>query len=154
MKPMIVVDSDGYILSVFGPYCANCKNNDAEITKYCFVSNSEDINTWLKPNDIVIVDRGFRDAVTFIEEVGLRVHMPAFLTKSQKQHMVEEANLSRLVKNVRWVVESVNGRVKQRKMCEKVVPNVLVPNIGDFVRIVCALINKFRPSIMSSGASL
>ena len=36
-------------------------------------------------------------------------------------------------------------------MLEKVVPNVLVPNIGDFVRIVCALINKFRPPIVHSG---
>ena len=153
VKPMMVVGSDGYILSVFGPYFANEKNNDAEITKHCFVSNSEDINSWLKPNDVFIVDRGFRDAVTFLEERGLKVHMPAFLPKGQKQHTVEEANLSRLVTKVRWVVESVNGRAKQWKMLDKVVPNILVPNIGDFVRIVCALINKFRPPIVSSSES-
>ena len=153
VKPLMVVGSDGYILSVFGPYYANGKNNDAEITKHCFISNSEDINSWLKPNDIFIVDRGFRDAVTFLEERGLKVHMPAFLPKGQKQHTVEEANLSRLVTKVRWVVESVNGRAKQWKMLDKVVPNILVPNIGDFVRIVCALINKFRPPIVSSSES-
>ena len=153
VKPMMVVGSDGYILSVFGPYYANGKNNDAEITKHCFVSNSEDINPWLKPNDIFIVDRGFRDAVAFLEERGLKVHMPAFLPKGQKQHTVEEANLSRLATKVRWVVESVNGRAKQWKMLDKVVPNILVPNIGDFVRIVCALIKKFRPPIVSSSES-
>ena len=64
--------------------------NDAKITKHCFVSNSEDINTWLK----LIVDSGFRDAVTFLEERGLNIHMPTFLPKAQKQHTVEEANLS------------------------------------------------------------
>ena len=79
--------------------------------------------------------------------------MPAFLPKGQKQHIVEEANLSRLVTKVRWVVESVNGRAKQWKMLDKVVPNILVPNIGDFVRIVCALINTFRPPIVSSSES-
>ena len=36
-------------------------------------------------------------------------------------------------------------------MLEKVLPNVLVPNIGDFVRIVCVLINKFCPPIVNSG---
>ena len=132
VKPMMVVGSDGYILTVFGPYYANGKNNDAEITKHCFVSNNEDINTWLKPNDIFIVDRGLRDAVTFLEERGLNVQMPAFLPKGQKQHTAKEANLSRFVTIVRWVVDSVNGRARQWKILEKVVPNVLVPNIGDF----------------------
>ena len=78
---MMVVGSDGYILTVFGPYYANGKNKDAEITKHCFVSNSEDINTWLKPNDIFTVDREFRDAVTFPEVRVFNVQMPAFLPK-------------------------------------------------------------------------
>ena len=64
------------------------KKNDAEITKHCFVSNSEDINSWLKPNDIFMVDRGLRDAVNFLEQRGLKVHMPAFLPKGKKQHTV------------------------------------------------------------------
>ena len=89
VKPMMVVGSDRYILTVLGPYYANGKNNDAEITKHCFVSNSEDINTWLKPNDIFIVDSGVRDAVTFLEERGLNVQIPAFLPKGQKQYTAE-----------------------------------------------------------------
>ena len=99
---MMVVGSDWYILLLFGPYFANAKKTMTQ--KYrntVFFSNSEDINSWLKPNDIFIVDKGSRDAETFLEEKGLKVHMPAFLPKGQKQHTVKEANLSHLVTKVR-----------------------------------------------------
>lgn len=35
------------------------------------------------------------------------------------------------------------------RLLDKVVPNKLLPQIGDFVRIVCALCNKFRPCLGS-----
>lgn len=98
---------------------------------------------------MVIVDRGFRDAVTFMEENGLQVHMPFYLPRGKKQHSTTEANISRMVTKVRWVVESANGRLKQWRLLDKVVPNKLLPQIGDFVRIVCALCNKFRPCLGS-----
>jgi hypothetical protein len=44
---------------------------------------------------------------------------------------------------VRWIVESVNGRIKQWKFIDKVVPNTLIPSIGDLVRIKCSICNKF-----------
>lgn len=52
-----------------------------------------------------------------------------------------------MVTKVRWVVESVNGRIKQWKLLDKVLLNTLVPSIGDFVRITCAICNKYRPAI-------
>ena len=42
---------------------------------------------------------------------------------------------------------------KTMKILGKVIPNIRVPNIGDFIRIMCALINKFRPLIESSSES-
>jgi hypothetical protein len=62
----------------------------------------------------------------------------------QNQYTTEEANKSRLITKVRWVVESVNGRIKQWRFLDKVVPNKLVKYIGDFVKIVC-----FRPRALS-----
>jgi hypothetical protein len=44
----------------------------------------------------------------------------------QKQYTTEEANKSRLITKVRWVVESANGRIKQWRFLDKVVPNKLV----------------------------
>lgn len=98
---------------------------------------------------MVIVDRGFRDAVTFMEENGFQVQMPFYLPRGKKQHSTTEANISRMVTKVRWVVESVNGRLKQWRLLDKVVPNKLLPQRGDFVRIVFALCNKFRPCLGS-----
>lgn len=67
---------------------------------------------------MVIVDRGFRDAVTFMEENGLQVHMPFHLPRGKKQHSTTEANISRMVTKVRWVVESANGRLKQWRLLD------------------------------------
>jgi hypothetical protein len=67
--------------------------------------------------------------------------MPSYLAHGAKKHDVKDANLSRLVTKVRWIVVSVNGRIKQWKFIDKVVPNTLLPSTGDLVRIIC---NKFR----------
>lgn len=143
LKPMVIVGTDGYILDVIGPYFADSSNNDASITKH-FLRHSHLARSWFKENDVFIVDRGFRDAVDFLEEAGFQVKMPCYLPKGSKQHSTEEANMSRLITKVRWVVESVNGRIKQLRMLNKVIPNTLIPSIGDFVRIICALCNRFR----------
>jgi len=64
-----------------------------------------------------------------------------YLDKGKKQHTTEKANKSRLITKVRWVIESANGRIKQWRFLNKVVPNKLVKYIGDFVKIVCAILN-------------
>ncbi|CAG2184344.1 IQSEC [Mytilus edulis] len=147
VKPMVIVGTDGYILSVLGPYFANGKNNDAAITKHMISVNAEGMNEWLETSDVCVVDRGFRDVVDFLKEQGYNVEMPVYLKKGSKQHPVEEANASRLVTKVRWVVESVNARVKQWRFFDKVVSNHFIPIIGDLLRIVCAVCNKFRPPL-------
>lgn len=67
-----------------------------------------------------------------------------FLTKGS-QHTCLEANESRLVTKIRWVIEAVNGLIKKWKALDHVVPNSQIPNIGDYSRIVCAVCNAFRP---------
>ncbi|KAK3104579.1 hypothetical protein FSP39_005352 [Pinctada imbricata] len=130
VKMMIVVGSDGYILSILGPYRANGDNNDASITKHIFKSNQENLKNWIYANDVCVVDRGFRDSVEFLKDNDLHVEIPFYLPKGARQHSTEEANLSRLVTKVRWVVESVNGRVKNWKLLNRVVSNHYVPSIG------------------------
>ncbi|VDI55633.1 Hypothetical predicted protein, partial [Mytilus galloprovincialis] len=149
VKPMIIVGSDGYILSVLGPYYANAHNNDASITKHLFKTNAEGIKQWIKDDDVLVVDRGFRNAQAFLESLNLKVEMPCFIKKGQKQHTTEEANSSRRITKVRWVVESANGRIKQWRFLDKVISNHFVPYIGDFVRIVSAFINCFRAPLIN-----
>ena len=42
VKPMMLVATDGYILTVLGLYLADGKNSDAKITEHMLKSNSED----------------------------------------------------------------------------------------------------------------
>ena len=88
-----------------GPFLADGKNNDASIARNIFINNEEDIINWLKDDDVIVVDRGFRDAVHTLNRFGFNVKMPAFLN-GRKQLSCEEANHSRCVTKVRWVIES------------------------------------------------
>ena len=83
-----------------------------------------------------------------LEEFGIKAHMPHFIAKSQKQLSTEEANETRLVTKLRWVVESTNGRIKQWEALSSVMPNSQVPFIGGYIRIVCAACNAFKPPLL------
>ncbi|XP_052078126.1 uncharacterized protein LOC127716083 [Mytilus californianus] len=144
VKPMIIVGTDGYILSILGPYFADGHNNDASITKHAITNNLENITAWLQDDDICIVDRGFRDAVQYLEDQGYMVKMPVCLVKGKKQLTTNEANLTRLVTKCRWVVESTNARLKQFHFFEKVVPNTMISSIGDLVKITGGILNKYK----------
>ena len=96
---------DGYILSVFGPFLADGHNNDASIIKHILKNDDQGIRNWLRDDDVIIVDRGFRDAVNSMEELGLRIEIPAFL-RGKQQFTTQEANHSRMITKNRWIIES------------------------------------------------
>ncbi|CAF4809681.1 unnamed protein product [Rotaria magnacalcarata] len=145
IKPMMLVSTDGYIISAIGPYLANARNNDASITKHIMLNNREGIIDWLEPNDVLIVDRGFRDSLPLLNNLGYKTYMPTFLKQADKQLSTTDANQTRLVTKIRWVVESANGRIKTWRFFDRVVPNSLLPIVGDLFSIVCALTNAYRP---------
>ncbi|XP_061173716.1 uncharacterized protein LOC133182559 [Saccostrea echinata] len=62
VKPMMVVTTSGYIVSVLGPYLADAKNNDANILKHMIYNNAEELRNWLQEDDVFVVDRGLKDA--------------------------------------------------------------------------------------------
>ncbi|XP_063418005.1 uncharacterized protein LOC134700555 [Mytilus trossulus] len=144
---MVVVTTTGYFVTVLGPYFADCKNNDAAILKHMLNTNVEDIKEWVQDNDVFVVDRGFRDSLELLDDLGIKSQMPSFLTKGQKQMTTDEANASILVTKVRWVVESANARIKRWKYLSHVLPNKQVPYIGDYVCIVCGISNKYLPPL-------
>lgn len=100
IKPMVIVTTSGYILDIFGPYLADGKNNDANILTAIMQAQQSRLKCWLKPGDVFIVDRGFRDCLDTLQEMGFETEMPAFLAKGN-QHSTQEANESRLVTAVR-----------------------------------------------------
>ena len=100
VKPMIVVTTSGYIVSVLGPYLADSKNNDASILKHMIHHNAEELRNWLQEDDVFVVDRGFRDAQDVLEDIGIRMEMPAFMKRGTKQMPTLDSNLSRIVTKV------------------------------------------------------
>ena len=72
----MVCTTTGYIVGVFRPYYADYKNNNTAITKHIFENNIDDIKTWLKEDDILVVDHGFRDCQELLHHLGLKTEMP------------------------------------------------------------------------------
>lgn len=97
---MMVVGTDGYIVSVLGPYFADSAN-DASITKHAMMTNADEIAEWLKPSDQFIVDRGFSDVLDFHRNLGFQCEMPCYLQKGQSQLTTDDAISSRLVTKIR-----------------------------------------------------
>ncbi|CAF4655771.1 unnamed protein product [Rotaria sp. Silwood2] len=153
VKPMMIVSTDGYIISAIGPYMADYKNNDASMPKHIMLNNREGVTDWLEPHDVLIVDRGFRDCLPRLSRLGYETYMPAFLKKAEKQLTTTEANLTRFVTKIRWVVESANGRIKTWRFFDHVVPNSMLPIVGDLFSIICALINAYRPLLVRDVAN-
>ena len=102
-----------------------------------------DCKTLLKPGDICIVDRGFRDVASYLEERGYRVLMPALKGK-RNQLTTAESNASRHVTKIRWVVEAIHGIIGQKyKPLHHQLDNKLLPKVSLYCRIACFLNNTF-----------
>ena len=144
---IIVTTTTGYIVGIFGPFFSDNSNNDASILKHIMINNYDDILGWIEENDIMILDRGFRDSLGVLKSLGIDVAMPSFLDPNQKQFDVQNANNSRFVTMLRWVVESVNARIKRFKWFNQVIPNSSLPSIQDFICILAALLNCFHVSM-------
>jgi hypothetical protein len=150
VKPMILCTTDGYIIAVLGPYLADGKNSDAGIFVHQFESetnsDAQALRQLIQEGDIWIVDRGFRGVNDVIPDQT--IHMPSF--EKDGQATTAEANHSRRVTKVRFVVECANARLKQFKFLARTVTNTQLPHIGAYTRIVAAICNKFRPPLVQS----
>ena len=97
-----------------------------------------------------VVDCGFRDSVEYLQSKNFDVKIPYFL-KGKSQHTATEADYSRLITKIRWVIESVNSRIKKWKHFENILSNKNIEFIEDDFLIICAILNKFRPQVASTN---
>ena len=128
---MSIVHPDGYVVDIIGSFEGTL--NDANITKEILETNNC-LTTWLNGTGQMIVDRGFRDIIEVLQQLGYEVHMPAFLKKGEKQHSTADINLSRLCTKTRWSVEAFHGRVKRWRMLGNTIHNSMIPKLK-----VCSL---------------
>jgi len=156
LKNMMVVLPTGYILESAGMYYSDDHHNDAKILQH-MLKIPNGISSFVQDGDNVVVDRGFRNVVADLTDLNLAVHMPKFLKPKQKQFTCQEANESRMVTLTRWVVEAVNGLLKNVfKFFELVVPNhYFIRNcnekLGRYIRICCAILNAYHPRIFTES---
>lgn len=145
-KPFIGARTNGYIVGVWGPYQAN--TSDSIIMK--IVMKKPGFEQLFQAGDVMVVDRGFRDSQAFMANRGYRCLMPSFVEKGQKQLTNQQANESRLVTKVRYVIEAVNGRLKkQSKMFSQVYPLKSQEHMWDDFRVTCAIHNAFLSRMYS-----
>ena len=78
-----------------------------------------------------------------MKAIGLDIAMPAFLD-GRRQLSADEANESRCITKVRWVVEAANRRIKQYKYFSNTVQNSSLMYLEKDLSIVCALINCYQ----------
>lgn len=142
IKIMMIVTTDGTIVYSLGPYSAH--DNDAKILRN--ISETTDALDNLRENDVLMLDRGFRDCVKFFEDKGLVIKMPHLLQQSQNkcQLSTSEANKTRLVTATRFTVETRNGHMKTiwKRFNSEWNP-LQVPHLMIDFHIGAALINKY-----------
>ena len=114
------------------------------------INNFDDIVDWIEENDILILDRGFRDSLGVLKSFGIDASMLYFLSHNEKQLNVHEANNSCFVTMLRWMVESVNARIKRLKWFSQVIPNSSLPFIENFTAILAALLNCFHTPMVTT----
>jgi hypothetical protein len=117
-----------------------------------FKANLNDIENYFERKDIFIVDRGFRDCLEFLKKQHFIPRMPGYLPGSQKQYTDLEANLSRIITAVRWVVEAKNGQIKKFLYFNNVVMNTQLKYLEKDFKIICALLNKYREKVKKNEA--
>ncbi|RVE41952.1 hypothetical protein evm_013392 [Chilo suppressalis] len=143
VKPFVIVSCDGHIIDVIGPFAAT--KTDADIMTEIFQAEDSPYRQLFQPNDVFILDRGFRDAIPLLERLGYQIHKPESLISGQTQLSSEQANKSRKVTLCRWVVEVINGRFKRDfKLFRQRFFNIASPHLMDDFKIAAALINKYH----------
>lgn len=139
-KPFTIYTTDGYVVDMLGPYFANV--NDAEIMK-TIIDQPNGLCNLMRPGDIFILDRGFRDVKSHLESKGFRVLIPALKGK-RKQLTTAESNESRFVTKIRWVVEAVHGMIKSKNhLLGYKFDNKMISKVGAYYQIASFLLNLF-----------
>jgi len=155
VKPMMFVTTTGRIISADGPFFANNRNNDASILKDLIEKPESELMNFLQPNDVLVLDRGFRDVLDLLTENNIKSVMPELLQRKQAQFTTEQANSSRLTTMIRWVVEGANGKVKNKYgFFDSTIPVTYLPKLGNLYQIGCALINAYTAPMRTDSDEL
>ncbi|CAF4714848.1 unnamed protein product [Rotaria socialis] len=149
IQSMMIVTTTDYVVACIVPFMSDFNNSDAAIMKDILLRNTDNILSWLKEYDILVADRGFRDSIGVMKVFGLEATIPSFLD-DRRQCSAEEANESRCIRKIRWVVEAANHCLKQFKYFANTLQNSSLVYLESDMSIACALINHYQPPMTRS----
>lgn len=69
-----------------------------------------------------------------------------------KQFSLKDANGTRLVTKLRWVIEAYHGRIKKWQWLRHTRPSYDIARLSRVVRLVSAACNAFRPTLMQASS--
>lgn len=149
VRIMMCVTANGTIVYATGPYKAT--DNDAKVIRE--MDETSGFFNMLEAGDVLVLDRGFRDCKQHFEAKGIVVRMPSFLDRSKKNNQLStiEANQTRLVTAVRFIVEVRNGHMKTVwKIFGKDWNPLWVPHLMIDFQICASLLNNYYVAITSN----
>ncbi|CAF1139559.1 unnamed protein product, partial [Brachionus calyciflorus] len=112
VKPFVVTTTTGKIIDIYGNYGAT--DNDASIMEDV-LNRDKNLKELILKNDLAIFDRAFKDCILRLKKkYGLISKIPTCLKDGEKQMTCKEANETRLITKNRYVVEVINGILKQQ----------------------------------------
>lgn len=107
---MGIVTTSGYCIDLMGAFCTNGKHGDSHVWNWIVQNDHNGINSILDAdNDILGVDRGWKFC---INKSSYQLLMPTLC--KDKPVPVFQANISRILTTLRWIVEAQYGQWKNR----------------------------------------
>lgn len=79
-----LVAGDGYTVDMHGPYFSDSISNNTVILRHDMNRDGDNLRLWVQNGDIFVVDRGYRDAVAFLNVLNLNCEMLPLLARNQK----------------------------------------------------------------------
>lgn len=107
----------------------------------CFITNDSGLIDLIEPGD-VLVDKGFPQIETNVQENNAIFVMPPFCNKEQLRS--EEVKETYNIASVGIHIERVNQRIKDFNIISKL-PISLSPHIDEIVFVICGIINNQKP---------
>lgn len=78
-RTMIIVLTTGNIVGVLGTYLADTNNDNSLILNHFILLNTEKIQRWVQEDDIFVVDRGFSDSKSILNDLRQYLNEDAWL---------------------------------------------------------------------------
>ncbi|RNA36622.1 Vacuolar sorting-associated 13C [Brachionus plicatilis] len=145
VKPFVICSSNGRKVDIYGPYQASL--NDAEIMKI-ILNNDKNLMNLIESKDVFLLDRGFRDCISFLNDRQISTKTPS-MTKAKNKQSTFDANMTRHVTKCRWVIKVTNSFLKRSFKALRETQNQMLNHIIDDYRVAGSLVNLFFERLTS-----